>query len=159
MFTIRMMTAADNAPLAALIRTILMEVGAPKVGTAYSDPTLNTLYEVYDQPLSCYFVILKGKQLIGGAGIAPLEGGESKVCELQKMYLLDKFRGKGLGAQLMIKCLDFARNQGFKQCYLETLPYMKAAQRLYQKAGFRYLDTPMGITGHYSCDVWMLKDL
>jgi putative acetyltransferase len=154
-----MMTAADNAPLAALIRTILMEVGAPKVGTAYGDPTLDTLYEVYDQPQSGYFVILNDKQLIGGAGIAPLEGGESSICELQKMYLLEKFRGKGLGAQLMVKCLDFARQQGFEQCYLETLPYMKDAQNLYKKAGFKYLDTPLGRTGHYSCDIWMLKDL
>ncbi|MFK7799172.1 MAG: GNAT family N-acetyltransferase [Aureispira sp.] len=159
MFTIRMMTAADNASLAALIRTILMEVGAPKVGTAYADPTLDTLYEVYNEPQCGYFIVMKDKQLIGGAGIAPLEGGKSKICELQKMYLLDKFRGKGLGAQLMIKCLDFARNQGFEQCYLETLPYMKDAQRLYKKAGFQYLDGPMGSTGHYSCNVWMLKDL
>ena len=30
-------------------------------------------------------------------------------------------------------------------------------QKLYKKAGFQYLDAPMGNTGHYSCPVWMLK--
>ncbi|MGH1337358.1 MAG: GNAT family N-acetyltransferase [Aureispira sp.] len=159
MITIRTMTPADDAPLAAVIRTVLMEVGAPKVGTAYADPILDTLYSVYDQAKSCYFVVLEDGVLIGGAGIAPLEGDQNAVCELQKMYLLEQARGKGLGAQLMARCLDFARTQGFEQCYLETLPYMKAAQKLYKKAGFEYLEEPLGSTGHYSCDVWMLKGL
>ena len=153
------MQQEDNAALAAVIRTILMEVGAPKVGTAYADPTLDTLYEVYHQPKSAYFVVIEDGQLIGGAGIAPLEGGDAAVCELQKMYLLQAARGKGLGAERMQQCLDFARAQGYQQCYLETLPYMKAAQKLYQRAGFEYLKEPLGATGHYSCDVWMLKEL
>ena len=75
------------------------------------------------------------------------------------MYLLPTARGKGIGAQLMARCLDFAQSQGFEACYLETLPYMKAAQQLYLRAGFDYLEEPLGSTGHYSCDVWMLKKL
>jgi putative acetyltransferase len=30
---------------------------------------------------------------------------------------------------------------------------------VYERAGFRYLDAPLGDTGHFGCDVWMLKDL
>jgi putative acetyltransferase len=153
------MEAEDDAAVAAVIRTVLTEVGAPKAGTAYADPILDTLYSVY-QPSNCaYFVVLEDGVVIGGAGIAPLEGDAGTVCELQKMYLLERARGKGLGAQLMQQCLVFAQQQGFEQCYLETLPYMKAAQKLYQKAGFAYLDGPLGATGHYSCDVWMMKPL
>ena len=60
----------------------------------------------------------------------------------------------------MIKiCLDRAREFGFEKCYLETMPYMKAAQKLYEKKGFEYIDAPLGDTGHYSCPVWMLKQL
>jgi putative acetyltransferase len=36
---------------------------------------------------------------------------------------------------------------------------MNAAQALYKKNGFISLDKPVGNTGHYSCNVWMLKDL
>jgi putative acetyltransferase len=36
---------------------------------------------------------------------------------------------------------------------------MLAAQKLYQKVGFTYLDSPIGCTGHTSCPVWMLKQL
>jgi putative acetyltransferase len=36
---------------------------------------------------------------------------------------------------------------------------MKNALNLYEKWGFKYLEAPMGNTGHYSCTVWMLKKL
>jgi putative acetyltransferase len=39
------------------------------------------------------------------------------------------------------------------------MPYMKAAQKLYQKKGFEYIERPMGSTGHTSCSVWMIKTL
>ncbi|MCW8980710.1 MAG: GNAT family N-acetyltransferase, partial [Altibacter sp.] len=55
--------------------------------------------------------------------------------------------------------LTKARTFGFEQCYLETMPYMTAAQKLYERVGFRYIDGPMGDTGHYSCPVHMIKDL
>ena len=81
---LRSITPADNAPLAAVIRTVLLESGAPKVGTAYADPILDTLSVVYNQPKSAYFVVIEDGQLLGGAGIAPLEDGASTVCELQR---------------------------------------------------------------------------
>ncbi|NCP51185.1 MAG: GNAT family N-acetyltransferase, partial [Flavobacteriales bacterium] len=48
---------------------------------------------------------------------------------------------------------------GFESCYLETLPYMEDARKLYAKVGFETLNEPMGDTGHYSCNLWMLKKL
>ena len=68
-------------------------------------------------------------------------------------------RGRGIGSQMMQKCLEFAKNSGFAKCYLETMPYMDDARKLYRKVGFETIDKPMGDTGHYSCSVWMLKDL
>ena len=81
------------------------------------------------------------------------------MCELQKMYFLPEARGLGFGTQLMQLCLENAKMFGFKSCYLETLPQMEDAQKLYVKAGFEYLDKPLGSTGHTSCPIWMLKKL
>jgi putative acetyltransferase len=75
------------------------------------------------------------------------------------MYFLAEARGLGLGSQMMSQCLEAAKDFGFKRCYLETMPYMHDAQKLYKKSGFDYLDAPMGDTGHSSCPVWMLKTL
>ena len=84
---------------------------------------------------------------------------EFKICELQKMYLAKAVRGKGIAKELMQKCLTFAKQVGYDKCYIETLPFMKDAQKLYVKSGFEYLEAPMGNTGHSSCPVWMLKKL
>ena len=88
-----------------------------------------------------------------------MKGGDPSVCELQKMYFLSKARGQGLGDKMIDYCLSFAKEQGFKLCYIETLPYMEAAQKLYVKKGFQYIKKPMGSTGHTSCNVWLTKDL
>ncbi|MFP4845783.1 GNAT family N-acetyltransferase [Winogradskyella sp. PE311] len=156
---IREIELKDNAKIAEAIRSVLIEMGVPKVGTAYEDAALDCMTETYDQPRKAYFVVQYGETVLGGAGIAPLDNYEGNVCELQKMYFMAEARGKGIGSDMMSKCLAFAKASGFDQCYLETLPYMKDARKLYGKVGFKSLDKPLGNTGHYSCTEWMLKDL
>ncbi|KQC28867.1 GNAT family N-acetyltransferase [Flagellimonas eckloniae] len=154
---IREITPNDNLVVAKVIRKVLLEMGVPKVGTAYADKALDNMYEAYNIPKATYFVIEDEGQIVGCSGIAQLDNYEGNVCELQKMYLLAQARGRGLGAKMIKVCLEKAKSYGFEQCYLETMPYMKAAQKLYKKNGFEYIDAPMGNTGHYSCPVWMLK--
>jgi len=156
---IRKIQPQDNPHIAALIRQVLIEHDAPKVGTAYADTSLDTLSEVYNTSNSIYFIVESDGKVIGGCGIAPLEDGDKNICELQKMYFASGARGTGLAAQLLQKCLDVAKDFGYSQCYLETLPNMLAAQKLYTKFGFTYLDAPLGCTGHSSCPVWMIKQL
>ena len=157
--TIRKIEPRDNAAIAAIIRNVFDELDAPKVGTAYADPTLDTLFDVYNAPKSVYYVVENHGEVIGGCGIGPLEDGDNQTCELQKMYFAPQARGLGIGSQMIARCLDAAKDFGYSQCYLETLTDMKAAQKLYVKSGFEYLDSPLGCTGHSSCPVWMLKKL
>ena len=156
---IREIELEDNPKIAKAIRSVLIEMGVPKVGTAYEDVALDSMTETYDQPRKTYFVVADGIEVIGGAGISPLDNYNGNVCELQKMYFMPEARGRGLGSKMMAKCLDFAKQSGFDQCYLETMPYMEDARKLYRKVGFKGIDKPMGDTGHYSCSVWMIKDL
>jgi putative acetyltransferase len=157
--TIRKISKEDNTAIAKVIRDVLIEHNVPKVGTAYADASLDRMFETYDQPNSVYFVVEKDGRIIGGAGVAPLDNGPADTCELQKMYFLAEARGLGIGSQMMDKCLQAATAFGYSQCYLETMPYMEAAQKLYLKNGFEYLDAPMGDTGHSSCPVWMIAPL
>lgn len=158
-FKIREIQLKDSPKIAKVIREILIEFGVPKVGTAYADKILDTLFEVYDIEKAIYYVIEKESEIFGGAGIKQLDNYKGNVCELQKMYFLPEARGIGLGSKMMETCLQKAKEFGFEQCYLETLPYMEDARKLYRKAGFKDLDAPMGDTGHYSCNLWMLKEL
>jgi putative acetyltransferase len=156
---IREIQKKDNQAVGDLVQMVLMEMGAPKIGTAYSDPFLFNLYEVYSQPKTMYFVIENEGKIVGGAGIGTIESADESICELQKMYFLPETRGLGLGLKLMEKCLQKAREFGYKHCYIETMPYMEAAQKLYKKVGFVNIDAPIGNTGHTSCPVWLLLDL
>lgn len=158
-YTIRKIEPKDNLKIASVIRYIFEELDAPKVGTAYADPHLNTLYEVYQAENEIYFVVEEDGIILGGCGIGNLMDAEFKICELQKMYLAKEARGKGIAQELMQKCLEFAKQSGYNKCYIETLPFMKDAQKLYVKSGFTYIDGPMGSTGHNACDVFMIKDL
>lgn len=158
-FTIREIQPTDNPKIAIAIRKVLIEYGVPKVGTAYADTILDRLSEAYEVNNSIYYVIESDGEIYGGAGIKQLDNYEGNVCELQKMYFMPEARGIGLGSKMMKTCLNKAKEFGFEKCYLETLPYMEEARKLYRKVGFKDLDVPMGDTGHYSCNLWMLKDL
>lgn len=156
---IRPIQEKDNKAVAKMIRQVLVEQGAPKVGTAYADKALDRLFETYQTERAEYFVLEEDGVILGSAGIAPLENGDQGVCELQKMYFDAKARGRGLGKLMIQECLEFAKAQDFKVCYIETLPSMKAAQKLYQRSGFEYIPERMGDTGHYSCSVFLKKTL
>ena len=156
---IRKIEMWDNPVVAQLIRSVFDELNIPKVGPAYADAYLDLMFEEYNKPKSAYFVVEQNGKIIGSAGVAPLENEVETICELQKMYFLPEARGLGIGSQMMKICLQSAKDFGFEKCYLETMPFMHDAQKLYKKVGFKYISSPMGSTGHVSCPIWMLKDL
>lgn len=156
---IRKIEQKDNPAVAKIVRTVMIELGAPKVGTAYADPNLDTMFETYQKANAVYFVIENDGRIIGGAGIQKLDNGEDTICELQKMYFMPEARGLGVGSKMIALCLQQAKEFGFKKCYLETMPFMIDAQKLYKKSGFYNINGPMGNTGHTYCSVWMMKDL
>ncbi|MCE3283725.1 MAG: family N-acetyltransferase [Chitinophagaceae bacterium] len=158
--TTRTIRPEDNGPLAKIIRDTLAEFGANRPGTVYYDPTTDHLYEVFHStPNSIYFIAEQDGMMVGGAGIYPTEALPEATCELVKMYLVPAARGIGLGKLLIGKCLDAAREMGYRQVYLESMPELKKALSVYEKFGFEYLDGPMGNSGHTGCDLWMLKRL
>ena len=158
-FTIRPIEARDDADVANIIRSVMPEFGANGPGFAIHDAEVGAMHGAYSRPRCAYFVVELDGRVVGGGGVAPLENGDPSVCELRKMYFLPVLRGRGAGEALMARCLDAARAMGFRQCYLETLSGMDAAQRLYERSGFSRIPGPMGATGHYSCDKFFIRDL
>ncbi len=158
-FIIREIQPEDNDALSSIIRAVLTEYKIPQKGTAYEDHATDHMYETYQNDRTAYYVVEQDGLVFGGAGISPLEGNDKNICELQKMYFLPAIRGKGIGKKLLKFCLTEAKKLGFDKCYLETMPNMQTARYLYKEFGFKKLEKPMGNTGHYSCNVWMVKNL
>ncbi len=156
---IRPINIADNPLIATIIRSCLTEFGANKPGTVYYDKTTDQLFELFQENGAAYFIAEQDDQVVGGGGIFPSPGLPVGTCELVKMYLLPLARGTGIGATLMNTCLSKAKEMGFVNMYIETLPELKKAISVYEKFGFNYLDKPLGNTGHFGCSVWMLKSL
>ncbi|MDX1954779.1 MAG: GNAT family N-acetyltransferase [Chitinophagaceae bacterium] len=73
------------------------------------------------------------------------------------MYLVPEVRGMGLGKKMIETCFDNAREMGYKNIYLETMPELEKAVKVYEKLGFEYLPGPLGNSGHFGCGKWMLK--
>ncbi|MCX0499235.1 GNAT family N-acetyltransferase [Erwinia billingiae] len=157
---VRPITLDDNPQIAQVIRDVSAEFGlTADKGFTVADPNLDHLFELYSEPDSAYWVVeLEGK-IVGGGGVAPLQCSEAGVCELQKMYFMPAVRGLGLARELAMQAMDFARERGFKRCYLETTASLTRAVRLYEHLGFEHIPGPMGCTGHVDCEVTMLKTL
>jgi putative acetyltransferase len=156
---IRPIEPGDNEALAKVIRTALAEFGANKPGTVYFDPTTDALYELFRTPGSFYYVVTIDEVIVGGCGIFPTENLPKGTCELVKLYLAKEARGTGLGKQLMEISLSWAKENGYTQVYLESMPELAKAVSIYEKVGFKALDHPLGNSGHCGCDIWMLKEL
>jgi len=156
---IRKIEQKDNAQIEQVIRDCFPEFNMPLVGTAYEDEETPKMFESYQLPKEVYYVIDKDGEVLGGGGIKPLKAFEADVCEIQKMYFSPKIRGKGYGKLMFEKCLQSAKDIGYKQCYLESASQLKAAIHIYETFGFKHLTKPLGNTGHFSCGVWMIKDL
>lgn len=158
--TFRPIHSHDDLAVAAIIRTVMPQFGADGPGFAIHDPEVDGMCAAYSAPGAAYFVVeAEDGRILGGGGIARLEGGEPGVCELRKMYFLDEARGCGMGEKLLLHCLSVARGLGYNTCYLETLSGMDAAMRLYEKVGFKKLCAPLGATGHGGCDRWYAREL
>jgi putative acetyltransferase len=156
---IRLISASDDPAVAAVIRSVLPEFTACTIGSALMDAEAGAMSQAYCAPRSAYFVVEVAGEVVGGAGVAPLAGGQFEVCELRKMYFLRAARGHGVGALMLRHCLRVARGFGYQICYLETLSGMDAARHLYARAGFQPLRRPLGATGHYICDRWFALEL
>ena len=153
------MQVSDNNAVAAIIREVMTEFGAVGQGFSINDPEVDDMYSAYGFERAAFYVLEKHSHVLGCAGYAPLIGGDDETCELRKMYFLRAARGSGLGSKMMSLCLEEAKKDGFKRCYLETVAEMAAARKVYEKYGFEYLDGPMGATGHSGCGQWMLLEL
>jgi putative acetyltransferase len=158
-FKLRPITVADDVAMAQVIRVVMPEFGACGPGFALGDPEVDHLSAAYSGPRAAYFILEQDGRIVGGGGIAPLQGATEDVGELRKMYFLKEVRGRGQGQRMLRHCLEAARGMGYKRCYLETLTGMDAAQHLYTQAGFKPLCGPLGATGHFGCDRYYALEL
>jgi putative acetyltransferase len=158
-YDIRTIRKDDDPQIAALIRSILEEFGVNKPGTVYTDSTTDSISELLNEPGTDYWVVELDGKIVGGCGIYPTKGLPNGCVELVKLYVLPEARGKGIATELMKRSISKARELGYKQIYLESMPELTTAVSLYENVGFKLIPERLGETGHFACMIWMVKDL
>lgn len=157
---IRPITPADDAAIAAIIRANLEHYHLNIPGTAYFDPEVDHLSRYYAQQPDqrAYFILTDDDgQVLGGAGLARF-GGFAHCAELQKLYLTDRAKGKGLGQKLLRAVEHRAGELGYQSLYLETHSALTAALRLYEKSGYERIPRPDCVL-HSTMDLFYRKML
>ncbi len=154
------LTPAYDLELAELIRVNLKKHALDIPGTVYFDDNLNHLSDYYlDNPEKRHYYIATNDndKLIGGIGLAEFEYFDD-CAELQKLYLYDKAKGRGLGYTLISLIEDKARDMGYKKLYLETHTNLEAAIHIYEKCGYEEIDKPAGVV-HATMNRFYIKEL
>lgn len=150
---------SDNLKLAELIRGVLTEYGVNQPGTVFTDPTTDSLYELFLAKNSIYYVAEMNGELIGGCGLFPTDGLPIGCIELVKFYVKSSHRGLGIGKKLMEICIHSAKNNSHSSIYLESLPELDTAVGMYEKFGFKHIPKRLGNSGHFACSILMLKEI
>lgn len=156
---IRPIQPKDNLLLFEMIQQVFVEFDAPRAGTVFSDPTTKNLFELFNEEKAHCFVVEENGIVQGCCGIFPTKGLPQGCTELVKFYLPNSARGKGYGKRLMQECEEKAIQLGYSQIYIESLPDFDKAVSIYKKNGYKQLDHPLGESGHFGCDIWMVKNL
>ncbi len=95
---------------------------------------LQTLPGEYAPPRGRLLLALDDGAPAGCVAMRPLT---SDTCEMKRLYVRPEYRATGLGRQLAERLIAEARSIGYQRMYLDTLPTMGGAQRLYERLGFQ----------------------
>ncbi len=151
----RQIQQSDNPHLAKIIRDCFIEFDAPKEGTVFGDPSTDNLYSEFQKEGSILFVVEESGVILGCGGIYPSAGLDPGCAELVKLYLIPAARGRGIGKKLLELSMEAALAMGYTSLYIESIPEYSKAVGMYEKAGFKHLDNPLGNFEHPACNIWM----
>jgi len=88
-------------------------------------------------PEGIFYLVKRQGQFSAMGGLRSLS---ADTAEITRIYVHPDSRGAKLGELILGRLLDDAAAFGYKRVYLETAPFMKSAQRIYEAAGF--IDRP-----------------
>jgi len=97
------------------------------------DAELENFPRQYSPPTGCLVLALSEEQPVGCVGVRYLE---KTICEMKRLYVRPRFRGKQAGKALAQAAIKTGKALGYQRMRLDTVPSMESANRLYRSLGF-----------------------
>jgi len=88
----------------------------------------------YNAPDGALLMAVDGKE---AAGCVALRKLSDDVCEMKRLFIRPKYRGRKLGKMLAEKIIEEAVKRGYSLMYLDTLEKLQEAIQLYKSLGFK----------------------
>jgi GNAT superfamily N-acetyltransferase len=101
------------------------------------DKELENLPGEYSPPYGGLFIAVHERDVLGCIALRRIDDA---TCEMKRLYVRPAGRGKGIGTLLVKTLIETAKNHGYKQMKLDTVPSMKEAIRIYIRFGFKETD-------------------
>jgi GNAT superfamily N-acetyltransferase len=119
------------------------------------DAELAALPGPYAPPHGRLYLACLGPQPVG---CVALRAHDADTAEMKRLYLQPALQGQGFGRIMAERVIADARQMGYKQMLLDTLPMMQSAQALYAKLGFRpteaYVHNPIEGVRYMALELW-----
>ncbi len=111
-----------------------------------------------------FFLARDGETAVGYAKMRKLEQpeglDEENIIELERLYTLQSYVGKGVGKMLMETCIRFATENGNKVIWLGVWEHNARAMSFYEKWGFeKFGSHPFMVGNDLQTDLLMKKEL
>ena len=108
------------------------------------DEELERFPEKYKEPDGAFFIARDGAKAIGCVGLKKIG---DRVCEMKRLFVLDGYKGRGVGTRLVEAIIREGEGKGYSRMRLDTLKRMDKALALYRKFGFKeigqYVENPI----------------
>ena len=151
---IRAFETEDRPALLGLVRelqaTQLAHYDRMKPPNAIGDDYIDSLLKACRGSKGTILVAVDGGPLVGYAVVLTAVSSEDEEDEVDFLYayvselmVTQRYRGRGIGANLLARCEELAREAGVRWIRVTALSDNADAVRTYERAGFRSLLTVM----------------
>ncbi len=98
-------------------------------------------HDKFHPPYGRFYVVRYNDQFVA---VGCLKRLDEHTGEVQRMYVRDSARGKGIGRLIVDRLIADARQIGYRKLRLESLKFLDAAHSLYKSVGFVEIDSYAG---------------
>lgn len=122
---------------------------------------LEKLRDQLQNPLSSFYLVKENQETIGyfklNFGHAQTDSHDPNALEIERIYLLEQYTGKGVAQEMMVKIIEIAKSSAVKIIWLGVWENNHRAIRFYEKYGFEKFNEHIFMLGQDAQTDWMMR--